>query len=92
MIYHVNEFNSIISRLISIDFEFEDDVQTLILLSSLPDSWSSTMTKISSPLGCAEMIFECVYNLILSEVVCRQCVEESLVVFKVLKTNEEKPT
>nr|GEW43226.1 hypothetical protein [Tanacetum cinerariifolium] len=37
---HVNEFNSILSRLISIDIKFDDEVQTLLLLSSLPESWT----------------------------------------------------
>ncbi|GJZ76431.1 hypothetical protein Tco_0641103 [Tanacetum coccineum] len=33
---HVNEFNSILSRLISDDIKFDDEVQALLLLSSFP--------------------------------------------------------
>ncbi|GKE59775.1 hypothetical protein Tco_1510142, partial [Tanacetum coccineum] len=35
----VNEFNSILSRLMSVDIKFDDEVQALLLLSSLPESW-----------------------------------------------------
>ncbi|GJY46889.1 retrovirus-related pol polyprotein from transposon TNT 1-94 [Tanacetum coccineum] len=41
---HVNEFNSIISRLMSVDIKFDDEVQALLLLSLLPESWSGTVT------------------------------------------------
>ncbi|GJS12355.1 putative RNA-directed DNA polymerase [Tanacetum coccineum] len=44
---HVNEFNSIISRLMSVDIKFDDEVQALLLLSSLPESWSGTVTAVS---------------------------------------------
>ncbi|GJR08294.1 hypothetical protein Tco_0790946 [Tanacetum coccineum] len=35
---HVNEFNSILSRLMSVDIKFDDEVQALLLLSSFPES------------------------------------------------------
>nr|GEY57625.1 retrovirus-related Pol polyprotein from transposon TNT 1-94 [Tanacetum cinerariifolium] len=41
---HVNEFNLILSRLMSIDIKFDDEVQALLLLSLLPESWSGTLT------------------------------------------------
>ena len=53
---HVNEFNSIISRLISVDIEFENEVQALLLLSSLPESWSGTVTAVSSSTGGAKLM------------------------------------
>ncbi|GKC58160.1 retrovirus-related pol polyprotein from transposon TNT 1-94, partial [Tanacetum coccineum] len=55
---HVNEFNSIISRLVSVDIKFEDEVQVLLLLSSLPDSWSGTVIAVSSSTGSAKLTFE----------------------------------
>ncbi|GJY71033.1 retrovirus-related pol polyprotein from transposon TNT 1-94 [Tanacetum coccineum] len=48
---HVNEFNSILSRLMSVDIKFDDEVQALLLLSSLPESWSDTVTTISGSTG-----------------------------------------
>ncbi|GJU49800.1 putative RNA-directed DNA polymerase [Tanacetum coccineum] len=44
---HVNEFNLILSRLMSVDIKFDDEVQALLLLSSLPESWFGTVTTIS---------------------------------------------
>jgi hypothetical protein len=35
---HISEFNTIISRLASMEIKFEDKVQDLLILSSLPDS------------------------------------------------------
>ncbi|GJX32676.1 hypothetical protein Tco_0242531 [Tanacetum coccineum] len=48
---HVNEFNSILSRLMSVDIKFDDEVQALLLLSSLPDKWSGTVTAVSGSDG-----------------------------------------
>nr|KYP45634.1 Retrovirus-related Pol polyprotein from transposon TNT 1-94 [Cajanus cajan] len=36
---HVNEFNSLLSRLVLVDIKFDDEVQALLLLSSFPDNW-----------------------------------------------------
>ncbi|GKC35768.1 retrovirus-related pol polyprotein from transposon TNT 1-94 [Tanacetum coccineum] len=44
---HVNEFNSILSRLMSADIKFDDEIQALLLLSSLRESWSGTVTTVS---------------------------------------------
>jgi len=35
---HINEFNTILAQLESVQIKFEDEVKALILLSSLPDS------------------------------------------------------
>lgn len=74
---HINEFNSILSRLISVDIKFEDEVQALLLLSSLPESWSGTVTAVSSSVGGAKLTFESIRNLILSEDVRRRSIGES---------------
>nr|GEY72980.1 retrovirus-related Pol polyprotein from transposon TNT 1-94 [Tanacetum cinerariifolium] len=74
---HVNEFNSIISRLISVDIKFEDEVQALLLLSSLPDSWSGTITAVSSSTGSAKLSFEGIRDLILGEDMRRRSAGES---------------
>ena len=41
---HINKFKSILSRLTSVRIGFEDEVQALLLLSSLPESWSGCNT------------------------------------------------
>ncbi|GJR62157.1 retrovirus-related pol polyprotein from transposon TNT 1-94 [Tanacetum coccineum] len=44
---HVNEFNSILSWLMSVDIKFDNEVQALFLLSSLPESWEDISRKTS---------------------------------------------
>ncbi|GKB36402.1 hypothetical protein Tco_0881344, partial [Tanacetum coccineum] len=74
---HVIDFNSVISRLVSVDIKFEDEVQALLLLSSFPDSWSGTIIAVSSSTGSAKLTFEGIHDLILGEGVRRQSVGES---------------
>lgn len=45
---HLNEFNLVTSQLSYVGIKFEDEVRALILLSSLPESWNSTVTVVSS--------------------------------------------
>ncbi|VFQ99810.1 unnamed protein product [Cuscuta campestris] len=44
---HINKLNSILARLLSVGIKFDDEVQALLLLSSLPDSWSGTVTAVT---------------------------------------------
>ncbi|KAF5797362.1 putative RNA-directed DNA polymerase [Helianthus annuus] len=74
---HINEFNSIISRLASVEIKFEDEVQALLLLSSLPDSWSGTVTAVSSASGTTKLTFDSIRDLILNEDIRRRSNGES---------------
>ncbi|GJV63142.1 retrovirus-related pol polyprotein from transposon TNT 1-94 [Tanacetum coccineum] len=69
---HVNEFNSILSRLTSVDIKFDDEVQALLLLSSLPESWSCTVTTVSGSTGSTKLKFDNIRDLILGEDICRK--------------------
>ena len=62
---HVNNLNSILSRLVSVDIKFDDEVQGLLLLSSLPDSWSQTVTAVCS--SSTKITFDGIRDLILGE-------------------------
>ena len=62
----INEFNVITTQLSSVDITFEDDVKALILLSSLPESWSATVTTVSSSSGSVKLKMDDVLDLILS--------------------------
>ncbi|KAD5961972.1 hypothetical protein E3N88_13445 [Mikania micrantha] len=72
-----NEFNSVISRLASVDINFEDEIQALLLLSSLPDSWSGTVTAVSSSSGTTKLTFDGIRDIILSEDIRRRSSGES---------------
>ncbi|KAK1417487.1 hypothetical protein QVD17_26616 [Tagetes erecta] len=74
---HVNDFNTIISRLLSVDIKFDDELQALLLLSSLPESWSGTVTAVSSSCGTTKLTFEGVRDLILGEDIRRKNSGES---------------
>ncbi|GKC17976.1 hypothetical protein Tco_1014758, partial [Tanacetum coccineum] len=73
---HVNEFNSILSRLMSVDIKFDDEVQALLLLSSLPESWSDTVTKVSGSTGTTKLKFDNIHDLILGEDIRRKTSRE----------------
>ncbi|KAL6530248.1 hypothetical protein OROHE_014601 [Orobanche hederae] len=69
---HINEFNSTISKLGSVDIKFDDEVLALMLLSSLPDSWSGVVTAVSSTSGTTKFTYRGIQDMILSEGVRRQ--------------------
>ena len=60
---HINELNIVTIQLSSVGIEFDDEVRALILLSSLPDSWSATVTAVSSSSGSKKMKFDDVRDL-----------------------------
>ena len=62
----------ILSRLTSMGIKFDDEVQALLLLLSLPDSWSGTVTTVTSSAGSDEFTFEKIRDLILGEDVRRR--------------------
>nr|GEV01876.1 retrovirus-related Pol polyprotein from transposon TNT 1-94 [Tanacetum cinerariifolium] len=68
---HVNEFNSILSRLMS-DIKLDDEVQALLLLSSLLESWSGTVTPVSGSTGSTKLKFDNIRDLILGEDIRRK--------------------
>ncbi|VFQ95516.1 unnamed protein product [Cuscuta campestris] len=87
---HINKLNSILARLLSVGIKFDDKVQALLLLSSLPDTWSVTVTAVTSSAGPDGFTFEKIRDLVLGEDVRRrssgESLEESLNIVRVLKT------
>ncbi|KAI3704072.1 hypothetical protein L1987_74279 [Smallanthus sonchifolius] len=65
---HINDFNSIITRLESVDINFE------VLV---PESWSSTFIAVNSSSGTTKLTFKAMRDLILNEYVRRKNVGES---------------
>ncbi|KAK2378762.1 putative mitochondrial protein [Trifolium repens] len=74
---HLNELNIVTTQLSSVGIEFDDEVRALILLSSLPDSWSATVTAVSSSSGSTKLKFNDVRDLVLSEEIRRRELGES---------------
>ncbi|VFQ85514.1 unnamed protein product [Cuscuta campestris] len=74
---HINKLNSILARLLSVGIKFDDEVQALLLLSSLPDSWSGTVTAVTGSVGPDGFTFDQIRDLVLGENVRRKSSRES---------------
>ncbi|VFQ96458.1 unnamed protein product [Cuscuta campestris] len=74
---HINKLNSILARLLSVGIKFDDEVQALLLLSSLPDTWSETVTAVTSSAEPDGFTFEKIRDLVLGEDVRRRSSGES---------------
>ena len=70
--YHINEFNVITTQLSSIDIDFDDEIKALILLSSLSESWSATVSTVSNSSGSSKLKLNEIRDLILTEDVCKR--------------------
>jgi len=55
-----------------VNIKFDDEVQDLLLISSLSDSWSGTVTTITNLAGPDEFTFEKIRDLVLGEDVRRR--------------------
>ena len=62
----------ILARLTSVGIKFDDEVQALLLLLSLSDSWSGTVTTVTSSAGSNGFTFEKICDHILGEDVRRR--------------------
>lgn len=62
----------IIAKLSSVKINFDDEVQCLILLSSLPKSWSGLVTNVCVLAGKANLKFDEVRDMIFSKEVRRK--------------------
>jgi len=69
---NVNELSIITTQQSSVEIEFDDEVQGLVLISSLPESWNAIITAISNSSGSKKLKFEDVRDLILSEKIRRK--------------------
>ena len=74
---HLSEFNSIVDQLLSVDISFSDEVQALLILSQLPESWQGSVTAISNSAGKGKLILSEVVSLILTEEVRRSSIDFS---------------
>ncbi|XXG79168.1 hypothetical protein AAC387_Pa09g0300 [Persea americana] len=74
---HLNEFNTIISQLSSVNVQFEDGVWALLVLFSLPDNWNGMVTSLSNSSGSTKLKFDDVMSVILDEEIRRTASSES---------------
>ncbi|GFY90931.1 hypothetical protein Acr_07g0011270 [Actinidia rufa] len=63
---HTSEFQSLVNQLTSVDLEFDDEMQALLLLSSLLESWETLVVSLSNsaPNGklTTSMVMDALFN------------------------------
>ena len=57
----------IVSQLNFVDINFGDEIKALILMPSLPESWDTVVTAISSSGGSEKLKFDEICDVVLSE-------------------------
>ncbi|WVY92294.1 hypothetical protein V8G54_037808 [Vigna mungo] len=75
--HHISEFNTIIAQMASMQITLDDEIKALVLLSSLPESWSAIVTIGSNSTSNSKLKFDNILDLILSEDVRRRSLVES---------------
>ncbi|GFZ21721.1 hypothetical protein Acr_29g0008830 [Actinidia rufa] len=63
---HMSEFQNLVNQLTSVDLQFDDEMQALLLLSSLPESWETLVVSLSNsaPNGklTTSMVIDALFN------------------------------
>ncbi|GFY95794.1 hypothetical protein Acr_11g0001000 [Actinidia rufa] len=63
---HTSEFQNLVNQLTSVDLQFDDEMQALLLLSSLPESWETLVVSLnnSAPNGklTTSMVMDALFN------------------------------
>ena len=67
VIEHLNVFQCHINQLSTMKINFEDEVQALLLLSSMPDSWNTLVVSVSNSAPDGKLTLEMVKNSMLNE-------------------------
>jgi transposase InsO family protein len=71
---HLNDFQSIVNQLTTMKMNLDEELQALMLLSSLPDSWETLVVSLSNSTPDGKMTMEQVTNSMFNEETRRQAV------------------
>ena len=72
---HLNNFQNIINQLATMKMTIEDELQALLLLGSLPDSWETFVVSISNSASNGVLTLDNVKNSMLNEIGRASCRE-----------------
>ena len=64
---HLNKFNTTTNQLSSVEIDFDDEIQALILLVSLSNSWEAMRMTISNSADKAELKYDDICDSVLVE-------------------------
>ena len=67
MIEHLNNFKGLINQLTKIEMKLDDELQVLLLLSSLPESWDTLVVTLSNSAPEGKLIMDTVADSLLNE-------------------------
>lgn len=67
MIENLNTFKGIVSQLTKVDMKIYDEFQTLILLSSLPESWDTLVITFNNSTPGRKLVTDAITNSLLNE-------------------------
>ncbi|VFQ76229.1 unnamed protein product [Cuscuta campestris] len=67
IVVHMNEFQGVVNQLARMKMKLEDELQALLLLSSLPDSWDTLVVSLSNSAPDGKMTMEMVKASLLNE-------------------------
>ncbi|VFQ87425.1 unnamed protein product [Cuscuta campestris] len=67
IVVHMNEFQGVINQLAGMKMKLEDELQALLLLSSLSDSWDTLVVSLSNSAPDGKMTMEMVKASLLNE-------------------------
>ena len=67
----LNEFKEIIYQLNSVEVKFDANIQALLILSQMPNSWDAVITSISATFEKNEMKLSKVMEMIMTEEIKR---------------------
>ncbi len=67
MIEHLNNFKGLVNQLVKADMKIEDELQALLLLSSLPESWDTLVVTLSNSAAEGKLTMDTVSDSLLGE-------------------------
>ena len=67
MIEHLNTFKGIVNQLMKTEMKIDDELQTLLLLSSLPESWDTLVVTLSNSAPEGKLSMDSVTDSLLNE-------------------------
>ena len=67
MIEHLNTFKGLVNQLTKIEMKIEDELQALLLLSSLPESWDTLVVTLSNSAPEGKLTMDTVADSLLNE-------------------------
>jgi len=64
---HTSEFQNLVNQLTSVDLQFDDEMQALLLLSSLPESWETLVVSLSNSAPNGKLTMSMVMDALFNE-------------------------